>query len=366
MNVSMNLPFRQTGLSLIELMIAITLGLVLMTGVSQIFLSSKVVFSTQQGLARIQETGRLAVDFMSRDISAAGYYGCHRPIPTTLPFTPEMLNGIPLVIGGLHGNFDVSLIGFNSIATMPGGVGASVGNLGVGVTPEPANDILVVRSAPLEGFTVTSSDTQNLIMAVPAATLLVPPLPCAGNLCAGAAVVVSDCTQARVFQIPAVAGSLTLSAAGLRLNHPVWPPLPRDGRDGADFRALSEVRPLNTTVYFLGRRPGAPGTTEISLWQRTNLQNPVELLEGVEQMRIRYATTTNAIFRRASDLNANDWPLVSAVRLELVVRSIENNVVSEPQPYTFDGALVNPAVADPLDRRMRQVFITTVAKRNFN
>ena len=70
---------EQRGLSLVELMIAIALGMVLMLGVMQMFLSSRVVFSTQQGMSRIQETGRLAIEFLSRDIRMAAYYGCYRP-----------------------------------------------------------------------------------------------------------------------------------------------------------------------------------------------------------------------------------------------------------------------------------------------
>ncbi|HEY7886274.1 MAG TPA: prepilin-type N-terminal cleavage/methylation domain-containing protein, partial [Cellvibrionaceae bacterium] len=66
----------QRGFSLVELMIAITIGLVLMTGVVQMFLSSKTVFSTQQGISRIQETGRMAMEFMAKDIREAGYQGC--------------------------------------------------------------------------------------------------------------------------------------------------------------------------------------------------------------------------------------------------------------------------------------------------
>ncbi|ARU27615.1 hypothetical protein CBR65_09340 [Cellvibrio sp. PSBB006] len=67
---------KQAGLSLIELMIAITLGLILMAGVIQVFLSSRVTFATQQAMSRVQETGRLAVEFMARDIRMAGYMGC--------------------------------------------------------------------------------------------------------------------------------------------------------------------------------------------------------------------------------------------------------------------------------------------------
>ncbi|RYZ81289.1 MAG: prepilin-type N-terminal cleavage/methylation domain-containing protein, partial [Moraxellaceae bacterium] len=46
---------KQKGLSLVELMIAITLGLILMSGVVKVFLNSKSTYSTQQALSRIQE-----------------------------------------------------------------------------------------------------------------------------------------------------------------------------------------------------------------------------------------------------------------------------------------------------------------------
>src|SRR5688572_9551627 len=71
-----SMRLRQRGLSLIELMIAITLGLVLMAGVTQMFLSSQTVFHTQQAMSRIQENGRLGMAFMAKDIREAGYMGC--------------------------------------------------------------------------------------------------------------------------------------------------------------------------------------------------------------------------------------------------------------------------------------------------
>src|SRR5690554_5044513 len=67
---------KQQGLSLVELMISITLGLVLMTGVMQMFLSSRTVFSTHQAISRIQENGRLAMEFISQDVRMAGFMGC--------------------------------------------------------------------------------------------------------------------------------------------------------------------------------------------------------------------------------------------------------------------------------------------------
>lgn len=66
---------RQTGLSLIELMIGIALSLLLILGVTQIFLSSKTTYSSNQALSAVQESGRFAIDILAMDIRNAGYKG---------------------------------------------------------------------------------------------------------------------------------------------------------------------------------------------------------------------------------------------------------------------------------------------------
>ena len=67
---------HQRGLTLVELMIAMLLGLFLLGGLLQIFISSKQTYRMQEGLSRLQENGRFAIDFMARDIRLAGYKGC--------------------------------------------------------------------------------------------------------------------------------------------------------------------------------------------------------------------------------------------------------------------------------------------------
>lgn len=66
---------RQAGLSLIELMIAIALSLLLILGVTQIFLSSKTTYASNQALSAIQESGRFAIEILSKDIRNTGYKG---------------------------------------------------------------------------------------------------------------------------------------------------------------------------------------------------------------------------------------------------------------------------------------------------
>ena len=53
---------RVQGLSLIELMIAILIGLFLLIGVIQVFAAARTAYQLSSGLARAQENGRFAVD----------------------------------------------------------------------------------------------------------------------------------------------------------------------------------------------------------------------------------------------------------------------------------------------------------------
>jgi len=47
-----------------------------MAGVIQIFLSAKQAYRLQENLSRLQENGRFAMDFITKDVRMAGYAGC--------------------------------------------------------------------------------------------------------------------------------------------------------------------------------------------------------------------------------------------------------------------------------------------------
>ena len=67
---------RCSGLTLVELMIALVLSMLLMTGVLTIFASTKSTSKLQNGLATVQENGRHALHLLVRDIRGAGFGGC--------------------------------------------------------------------------------------------------------------------------------------------------------------------------------------------------------------------------------------------------------------------------------------------------
>ncbi len=71
-----NFTRRPAGFSLVELLLALALGLVVVTGIVQLFVGNSQTYQVLNGQARMQENGRFALEFISRAARSAGYFGC--------------------------------------------------------------------------------------------------------------------------------------------------------------------------------------------------------------------------------------------------------------------------------------------------
>ncbi|WP_333608886.1 PilW family protein [Arsukibacterium sp.] len=97
----MTLGKRSRGFTLVELMIAMVLGLMLLGGVIGIFLSNQTTSRVNNELASLQSSARLAFQLMSQDIRSAGFAGCNNSGRVV-----SVINGAPLWSqwrGGLEG-----------------------------------------------------------------------------------------------------------------------------------------------------------------------------------------------------------------------------------------------------------------------
>ncbi len=63
---------KQRGFSLVELMIALALGTLITLAAVQLFSTNQRTFQLQQGLTDVQEQGRFALDYISRDLRVMG------------------------------------------------------------------------------------------------------------------------------------------------------------------------------------------------------------------------------------------------------------------------------------------------------
>jgi type IV pilus assembly protein PilW len=64
---------NEKGFTLTEMLIAITLGMVLIAGTLSVYLSAKQGYRMGQGMTLMQATGRATLDFLSRELSMAGF-----------------------------------------------------------------------------------------------------------------------------------------------------------------------------------------------------------------------------------------------------------------------------------------------------
>ena len=87
---SVVLQKRQTGLSLVELMISLAISSMVTLGLIQMFTANQETSQLLRGQAAMGESGRFAMEMMSRSVRKAGYRGCNskRPIEDTIDTVP--------------------------------------------------------------------------------------------------------------------------------------------------------------------------------------------------------------------------------------------------------------------------------------
>lgn len=73
---SRNVRRDQRGFSLVELLLALVLGLLVVTGIVQLFVGNSQTYQVLNAQARMQENARFALEFISRAARSAGHFGC--------------------------------------------------------------------------------------------------------------------------------------------------------------------------------------------------------------------------------------------------------------------------------------------------
>lgn len=332
----------QLGFTLVELMIAVTIGFIVVGAVGYLYLNARQSFRTTDNLSRVQENARLAMETMARDVRMAGYIGCANLKTATLNTIakpPVPLLSAANAITGLESGPSTPNFGGTTITRSAGDTISIMGAFGGSVS-------LVGNLAP--------SNAQVQIAGNPA------------SFAVGGTLIVSSCTNADAFSPTTVSsgsGTVTIShatssncnrdAAGVCLPGPAN----RVGSYGPD----GVVSALEQLTYFIGTNDaGKPAL------YRLNLAGvPSELVEDVWDMQIQYGMDTNGdgaaeTYSTATAVGTN-WAQVVSARISLLLASPENNVVTSPQTYNFNGSSVAAAAGD---RRLYQVLTSTIALRN--
>ena len=327
------------GFSLVELMVAMTIGLILLGGALSVLYSSKLTYYENERIGRLQESGRAAVELMLRDMRAGGFKGCNQ----TTAFTNALASPT-----GLLWNFAAPVQGYESTGagSWSPAVDAAI------ITPRSGSDILAVRTSRIDAptFTTNASMTSSTAdMTVDKAT--------ADTITAGQSVMISDCSAAAVFAVTTAVGAgatATITHAATDL--------------GIAFPVGAHVVPVDTVIYYI--RDSATvrdGIRNPSLWRKVGTAAAQELIEGIESMQILYGADTDGdrlvnSYMDAGAVNAAaNWARVVSVSVALLIRSVEpNSTTTDNKPYSLLGTTVGPFN----DRYERTLYTTTVTLRN--
>lgn len=410
----------QTGLSLVELMIAVTLSIVLVFGLVQVFAASRASYVMAQGMARAQEGGRFAVEYLQRDARMVGHMGCvndQSHLMSSLPsfgqlFLTDRANfeSLPARTYTNALRFDFALRGYEAKGTGPGDTlslgatpvaGAPDGDwtealpgllrTGAGEpSPVKGSDLLLIRSlsaesAQVSSLTVSADGSE--------ATILVDGTGWASmkrNGVQPGLLAIADCRGATTFHVDSVREpggganvTLTVIAGGGKseLNRSAF-----NLRDSIDPTLMQiRVYRADSLAYYVGvsgteatpalyrmRFTAAPGANAIQ-------RDIEELVPGVETLQLLYGQDNSAKQTpagvpsgyidaqvTASDILPNatgreGWQRVGSLKLGMMIRSNDPAMAAQRSEAP---SVLGVKVGAPDDQRYRGVYETNVALRN--
>ena len=354
------------GFSLIEMMIAITIGMFILAAMVLAYTSGKQTYRVQENLSRVQENGRFALETIARDIRMADYSGCYSKsinINNTLKNPTSYAYNFNV---GIEGNEATSATAWTPI------LDTSIS--GISPSPKGGTDVITVRTAQGTGAYVTQQPNGSSILVDPNSGLNQFDI-----------VLVTNCSGTDAFQItsanPNTSGTLDHNTGvGTPGNSTTtlstcYGPTNQGG--GSACSGPSEVLKVATMTYFIGTSScvgtgSCPAGTS-SLWRQTGLYNatsnpPAELAEGVDDLQILYGEDTDGDLTANKYVTANNvgnMKNVMSVRINLLLRTLDNNIASAVQTYVYPTAPdANSASITASDKRLRRILTTVVTLRN--
>lgn len=378
-------------MSLVELMIAMVIGLIIMLGVVQVFSASRTAYQLSEGLARVQENSRFAMDTLQRELRMAGHFGCTNDQAHNLSTPSKQLTTLT---AGAHPALDFarSIQGYEAADTGPGDAFTLQTTPDVGGTAY--SPVLPDEIAAATGNRIAGSDIVTLRYLMPDG---VPVTAVEGTLdkpvfrfdstrmdvlrsgvTTPGLFGIADCVSATTFQARAVnaaTGTITFDNAP---------------NNGAAFSSLyttgqAMLHRAESIVFYVGRDAdtGLTSLYRVRFSAAPNgallASNPEAMVEGVENMQLLYgqdrrfdgAAPSGFIDRQgtAADIETSlttpvaGWRQVGAVQLGLVMSSPDPAAARQAEEQAALTALGVTFTA-PNDRRMRGVYQSTIAIRN--
>lgn len=287
------------GFTLIELMIAMLLGLLVVAAAGAIFVSNRQAYVATESLGRVQESARTAFELMARDIREAGGNPCDR--------RAAVASIIDTSITDWWANWNDPVIGYGAGTSMPGlAEGSGVGQRITGLA-----DAIEIKSAHI-GTVVETHDAASAEFTVSAGG----PAFSVGDLA-----LVCDYAQASLFSVSGVAaGTISHDLSAINCTRGLGLPTSCDAGSGITY-----IYPKNSTIAKVSPTRWYIGNNEDggrSLFRQTRRSaaggvDQEEVVRGVTGMSLTYLIPGNTDYVGAGAVVATQWDEVTAVRVAL-------------------------------------------------
>ncbi|MEO8836322.1 MAG: PilW family protein [Caldimonas sp.] len=356
MSARASLPCRRRGargMTLVELMVGMAVGLFVVLVAISIFVSTRTLYAVGSASTRMSENARLAMDVLQTDLRNAAFVGC-RPLLNDSPVIVLLAGdgGFLTSAAGLQGSHGTTAGGFAPALVGP------LAAVPASSAPLPTSDVLSVRVA---------ADMSGLGIVAPMASTLPAPQVAASSptntLATGDIVLVASCKASSMFQVteanPAATGVLTHALGGTFT--------PGNATDDLQqrFRSDATVYKMETRHYYVAPSALRPGTN--SLWRLAvpGTGTPEEIASGIDRLLVSYGIDGGAaagqqnVDHYATADAVTAWDKVVAVRLEMLVATAKDGVARSSQTVDFAGSAVSFG-----DRRLRSALTEVVTVRN--
>ncbi|MEM9620951.1 MAG: PilW family protein [Pseudomonadota bacterium] len=357
---------RAAGFSILELMIALTLGLVVIAGIIQLFTGNSRTYELVNAQSRLQENARYAFEFFSSAARNTGYLGCApedanlvKGLVGNWTAIPEYNISEPL--GGFEANGD-GTYGPNDLLSLPrteGGTNLNVHFNGNGIDRnelDPASDIVVFRSIqqPVARLVSTLQPTDDPVVHTPGGQ----PAFAINDV-----IVVADCEQAALVKVTGVTpgvdqSTLTIGTGagvfdnGVNITTPTGDVLPATlSILGRSYGQAATVGIAETTIFFIAESADLNNRDQPvnALWRKVGSDAPVELIQGVTNMQVMYGVDSSV----DGVANVNRYQTIDAV-------ADVNTIVS----IRVRMDIISPDVLAEANQQLVRTFSKTISVRN--
>jgi type IV pilus assembly protein PilW len=346
----------QRGLTLIEFMISIVLGMIIVAALATLVADQSVNRAEIDRSGRLIENGRYAIRALAEDLQMAGYWGELSSPPTApagwtdpcgaspaAPTKAEVEAALGWHVTGLEVPSGAARPGYNSTAPMPTTV-ACLSNLKAGT------DILVIRRTEPDSSAYETAGAVAL-----------------GKLASSA----NPVNNTRLFMQTGLDPATTLFSYKIDL-----------GGNGGTFdlkrkdgTSLATVRKIVVRIYYVttcsictgGSPDSIPSLKMKELVEGPGWSDAMTVSEGIENLQIEYGMDTATVDGApdgsdvaASGVAAGDWPAAVTAKIYLLARSLETTPgYDDAKTYPLGLAgMVTPAGAERNYRR--HVFVQSV------